>query len=203
MARPQNIQKLRHGKILSKTVFPSFVETWNYVTNRVENLKGDADVRPETGCIKVDNTDPEHPVIRLVNVTLSGNGGGGGGSGAGYPEPWTFDMVNDVIMYPYFQVGTYRAEADVSDISLSAFADLDTTKTVWCNIDIANLSAKASYERSSDWSHFPVEVFQLSCLSAGTGEIDEETGEEISALSRQFFYKCRYPLAPVWECYSV
>ena len=148
MAKPQNVQKLRHDKLLTQKNFPSFVDTFNYFGDFIENLKGDADVRPDTGGITVDRSSPDHPVIRLKGSLPSG---GGGGSGVGYPEPWTFDMANDVIMYPYFQVGTYRSEADVSDISLSAFADLDTTKTVWCNIDIANLSAKASYERNSDW----------------------------------------------------
>ena len=175
------------------------METWNYVTNRIENIKGDADVSPETGSIKVDNTDPEHPVIRLVNGSLVGNGG----KAVVYPEPWSLDMANDKILYPYYQIGTFRGEADTGNISLSSFGDVETSKTIWCNIDIANLSAEASLTRRSDWNHFPVEVFQLSCVNAGTGEIDEETGQEISATTYLSYYKCRYPLAPVWELYSI
>lgn len=76
MARPQILQKLRHGKLLCKKVFASFVETWNYIVNRIENLKGDADANPQTGHIKIDNTDPEHPIMRLVNIQDFGNGEG-------------------------------------------------------------------------------------------------------------------------------
>ena len=38
---------------------------------RLENLKGDADVRPNGGWVTVDNSDPEHPVIRLRNTPIS------------------------------------------------------------------------------------------------------------------------------------
>lgn len=81
MARPQTVQELRHGKILSGKVFPNFVESWNYLKNRVESLRGDADIVSQygQGHIKVDNTDPEHPVIRCVNLPEGGGGGGGEG----------------------------------------------------------------------------------------------------------------------------
>lgn len=204
MARPQSLQMLRHGKMLVQSTFPQFVDTWNYSINRLENIKGDADTNPDQGYIKVDNTDPEHPVIRLVNTELSnGGGGGGGGMTDGYPEPWFLDMANDKIRYPFFQVGTYRSMASVDSISLSDINESETTKTIYCNIDMSQLTAEASYTPINDWSHFSVEVFQLSCLSAGTGEIDEETGKEISALTRDYYYKCRYPTAPVWEQYTI
>lgn len=74
MARPQFMQRLRHGKLLTKENFPQFVETWNYITNRLDNIKGDADVRPQDGNIKFDNTDPEHPIIRFTgNISATGN----------------------------------------------------------------------------------------------------------------------------------
>lgn len=76
MARPQILQRLKHGKLLCRKVFASFVETWNYIVNRIENLKGDADANPQTGHIKIDNTDPEHPIMRLVNIQDFGNGEG-------------------------------------------------------------------------------------------------------------------------------
>lgn len=68
MARPQVIQQLRHDKFLCKAVFPAFVDSWNYVANRVENLKGDSDINPQygQGHITVDNSDPEHPIIRFI-----------------------------------------------------------------------------------------------------------------------------------------
>ena len=68
MAKPQLLQQLRHGKLLTKENFPLFVETFNYAVNRLENIKGDADVDPQTGKIKFDTTDPEHPVIRLGDI---------------------------------------------------------------------------------------------------------------------------------------
>lgn len=68
MARPQILQELRHGKLLTKENFPQFVDTFNYTVTRLENLKGDADVRPNGGWVTVDNSDPEHPVIRLRNT---------------------------------------------------------------------------------------------------------------------------------------
>ena len=68
--KPTILQKLQHGKILCGKVFSTFVETWNYICRRVENIQGDADVNPTKGFVKVDNTDPEHPVIRLDNTNL-------------------------------------------------------------------------------------------------------------------------------------
>lgn len=64
MARPQALQKLKHDKLLTKQNFPTFVETHNYLVERCENLKGDDDIGGRKGLINVDNTDPEHPIIR-------------------------------------------------------------------------------------------------------------------------------------------
>lgn len=69
MARPQILQQLTHGKLLAKPNFPQFVETFNYAVNRCENLKGDGDIYND-GLIEVDNTSPEHPVIRLDRSRL-------------------------------------------------------------------------------------------------------------------------------------
>lgn len=75
MARPQNLQELRHGKLLTENNFPAFVDTFNYVVRRLDNLVGDRDTNPQTGTIRVDNTDPEHPVIRCDKPILSSEGG--------------------------------------------------------------------------------------------------------------------------------
>lgn len=79
MARPQILQELKHDKFLTKSNFPFFVDSWNYVSNRIENIRGDADLTAQYGGghITVDNSDPEHPVIRLVDLPLGGGGGGG------------------------------------------------------------------------------------------------------------------------------
>lgn len=66
MARPAILQLLQRGKALCGKIFPNFVETWNYTVNRCDNLAGDRDGDPQNGWIEVDNTDPEHPIIRYV-----------------------------------------------------------------------------------------------------------------------------------------
>ena len=72
MARPQFLQRLQHGKLLTESNFPQFVETYNYSVNRCENIKGDADNNFGEGKISVDNTDPEHPVIRFIGKEAAG-----------------------------------------------------------------------------------------------------------------------------------
>ena len=79
MARPARIEKLMHGRLLCGSVFRFFVETWNWLTSYVDNLKGDADVNPKNGYITVDRTDPDAPVIRLRADRLPKGGSGGGG----------------------------------------------------------------------------------------------------------------------------
>ena len=73
--KPKTLSELKHGNLLTKGNYPTFVETFNYAVRRLENLVGDRDVNPQTGTIRVDNTDPEHPVIRCDKPILSGNGG--------------------------------------------------------------------------------------------------------------------------------
>lgn len=63
MAKPA-IQVLQKGKFLCGKNFPTFSDTFNYAVNRLENLKGDGDVDPRRGHIKIDNTNPEFPIIR-------------------------------------------------------------------------------------------------------------------------------------------
>ena len=46
MAKPNVLQELEHGKCLTHGNYPSFVETWNYAINRLENIKGDRDLDP-------------------------------------------------------------------------------------------------------------------------------------------------------------
>ena len=65
MARPPVIQKLRHNRLLCGAVFRWFVETWNWITSYVDNLRGDGDLNGQTGCITIDRTDPDAPVIRI------------------------------------------------------------------------------------------------------------------------------------------
>lgn len=68
----QEVQKLRHGKVLCKRVFGRFVETFNFLVDWTASVKGDRDVNPAgTGHIRIDRADPGAPVIRC-----DGCGGG-------------------------------------------------------------------------------------------------------------------------------
>ena len=69
MARPQKLQRLRHGRILSAGAFPGFVATWNWLCAIVEGWVGDQDLGGDD-CIHVDRTNADVPVIRLDMVKL-------------------------------------------------------------------------------------------------------------------------------------
>lgn len=66
------LQFLKSGKALCGKVFPNFVATWNWLVCFCSNLKGDADVDDAQGRIKIDRSDPEHPILRLVGSDSSG-----------------------------------------------------------------------------------------------------------------------------------
>lgn len=51
MAKPQILTQLKHDKLITKANFPTFVETFNYAVNRLENIKGDYDINPKNGAI--------------------------------------------------------------------------------------------------------------------------------------------------------
>ena len=75
--------------------FPSFADTFNYFGDFIENLKGDADVRPDNGCITIDRTVPDHPIIRFNNSRL-------GSAQVMQIEPWTIDFKEDTIYSPTY-----------------------------------------------------------------------------------------------------
>ena len=75
MARPQRLEKLRHGRLLCGSVFRFFVETWNWLTAYVDNMKGDAETDPQSGYITIDRADPDHPVIRFRADKVAAGGG--------------------------------------------------------------------------------------------------------------------------------
>ena len=93
MARPQALQYLKHGKALCGSVFRLFVETWNYIVKRADGIVGDRDVNADEGCIYVDNSTPERPVIRLDRSKLLE--GGGGGSIIDGTCPAAYDIETD------------------------------------------------------------------------------------------------------------
>lgn len=68
MARPANVTRLIKGKLID--VQEGFVDTFNYLVDFVENLRGEGE-EDKGKTLKVDRTIPDTPVIR---------GGGGGGA---------------------------------------------------------------------------------------------------------------------------
>lgn len=68
------LQFLTKGKALCGKAFPSFVATWNWLVDAFSNMKGDADVDETQGHIKIDRSDPAHPVIRYVAPATNGGG---------------------------------------------------------------------------------------------------------------------------------
>lgn len=75
------VQLLKQGLALCGKNFTNFVEAWNHVVQRSANLCGDADANPADGRISVDNTNPDHPVIRFDATGLTGGSSGGDDSG--------------------------------------------------------------------------------------------------------------------------
>ena len=72
------VQLLERGLALCGENFAGFVDAWNHVVRRSANVCGDGDANPSEGLITVDNTDVDHPVIRLDTSRLPSWSGGGG-----------------------------------------------------------------------------------------------------------------------------
>lgn len=71
------VQLLKRGLALCGKNFGGFVEAWNHVVQRSANICGDADANPADGRISVDNTNPDHPVIRFDASNLGSSGSSG------------------------------------------------------------------------------------------------------------------------------
>ena len=99
--KPQILAKLKHGKLICQAIYPTFVETWNWLVRFTSTIKGDFETNPQKGVIVVDRTDPDHPIIRLRQDRLPAS------------KVWTgpFNPVTDEdgrvsgFEYCYFQVG--------------------------------------------------------------------------------------------------
>ena len=99
--KPQILAKLKHGKLICQAIYPTFVETWNWLVRFTSTIKGDFETNPQKGVIVVDRTDPDHPIIRLRQDRLPAS------------KVWTgpFNPVTDEdgrvsgFEYCFFQVG--------------------------------------------------------------------------------------------------
>lgn len=92
-------QFLKHGLALCGKNFPRVVETWNWLSDFCVNLKGDADVNADSGSIKVDRTNPAHPVIRFV-----GSAGDGSGDGSSMPSAFQATAIYDGDTFKEWQI---------------------------------------------------------------------------------------------------
>jgi len=127
MARPQALQLLKHGKALCGSVFRLFVETWNYIVQRADGIVGDRDVNADEGCIYVDNSTPERPVIRLDRSKIRSGRSSGSGASA-YPSVYEVETTDTTperkhFIHRYYEVsGVLHEGPDVSG-SLESYAD--------------------------------------------------------------------------------
>lgn len=131
MAKPIAVQKLKHGKALCGKTFGGFVDTFNWLVDFCQSLKGDKDANQGNGTITLDRADPSAPVIRGTNAQ-GGSGGGGGGDepedeplepGADPEEPYEDPEEDD---------GEDAIDADGNEISNDA-GSLDDDNGDYCN----------------------------------------------------------------------
>lgn len=116
------VQKLHHGVIISRRQFPRFVETYNFLVDFVNNLKGDADIPNDHGHISVDRTVEDHPVIRISS--FKGIGGGGGG-GTGYPRRYEIGIERRLLTFDncYYRIGGQTFEGGSNSITVNHGGD--------------------------------------------------------------------------------
>ena len=123
MAKPIVVQKLKHGKALCGKTFGGFVDTFNWLVDFCQALKGDKDTNIANGTITVDRADPSAPVIR------GGGGGGGGAVDGGWHAPGCWEIAAELVegeagqpaqtvarwTNQYIMLGAEMLSADVSD----------------------------------------------------------------------------------------
>lgn len=71
--RPGTLCKLEKGKLIDSQ--EGFVDTFNWMVDFIENLKGDGDADAGKS-VRVDRSVTDHPVIRLDGSPGGGDGGG-------------------------------------------------------------------------------------------------------------------------------
>jgi hypothetical protein len=173
MARPARIEKLRHGRILCGGAFSLFVETWNWLTSYVDNMKGDFEVNPKTGCIFIDRTNPDSPVVRFRADRLPAGGAGGSVEVAAdgpfspiYDDEGEDPEVVTGFSNCYWQnCGVTQHMSDQSIpgtdgfIALKAGATPSTsgTATLYCYADLAALQAA-----QGDVEYFTVPLYRVA-----------------------------------------
>lgn len=162
MNRPDFLQYLTKGKILSSKIFPKFVDTWNWLVSAFDSFVGDANLNPVEGFILVDRTDPSHPILRLTNTDKLGGGGeGGGGETITLPKK-PFDFVNG-----YVEGGSIPCP--VAYLSANGHTITEQTTVVYLHIDLSTGSASSSYvltinetSRANSATHAQYKLYEIT-----------------------------------------
>lgn len=173
--RPQRLETLRHGRLLTGRVFRFFVETWNWLITYVDNLAGDFDVNPQTGVITVDRTKGDRPVIRVRRDIFRREMYTDGPFAPVYGE----DGVRvSALKDRYYQVGGFTHEMD------GAWDVPDATSGIVCvRVGATTVNADAEMVVYSDLSTLngdqenveyvivPLYVMEDSCISVDLRKI--------------------------------
>jgi hypothetical protein len=104
--RPPFLCRLKKGLILDADDNRGFVDTFNWLVDFIDNLRGDGDIAPGRA-IRLDRTIDDRPVIR--------SDGGGGVGGSAWPcvfEPRFTDGAITGFDNRYFQVGGFTRTCD-------------------------------------------------------------------------------------------
>jgi len=117
MALPNPFQKLKHGALLCKKNFNTFVETFNFLVDFAQNIRGDGDANG-SGSIVVDRSVPDRPVIRSkINMDYPFGGGG-----LIIPSCFEFAGIDNglaTFANPYYSIGGKSYELVNSSVLVS------------------------------------------------------------------------------------
>lgn len=160
MARPNGIQKLKHGKFLTKANFPKFVETWNWLVTAFDAMTGDKQTNPHEGHIVLDRTNPDRPVIRWEGKEAEA-------AAAGIPRP--FEIVEDEESPGTFKVVNCKIPCPIEVITCNDYT-ISGTNEIYIHVDLSggryNLTVNQT-SRNNTATHAQFKIY----------EFDDETGE--------------------------
>lgn len=195
MARPQVVEYLKHGKALCGKVFRHFVETFNFVVRATVNLKGDADLPGATKGIKVDKTDPENPIIRLVGNFGSGNDSGGGGVSVGATGMFGLSGLGTdtvTVINRYYMLSTsIRLASDEFSIKVG-----NCPCVIGLIFNGGTTGDPVSFVREQDLYHLLFNHEHVYPLYELISEEDPESGDPVILMRHDFR---SIPVFPVWE----
>jgi len=166
MAMPNPFQKLKHGVLLCKKNFNTFVETFNFLVDFAQNVRGDGDAN-NNGIIVFDRAVPDRPVIRakvnydyLFNIfkdrglfKIKGREEGSGGSSTVYFENGYYRIGGKT-----FQVDNLTKSVPASSI-VAVKVDLTGSQPTATLETFANMDALKDAEADTDYYLMPLYEF--------------------------------------------